>query len=40
MNIGAKGMTGEGYKGHTFWDTEIFMLPFFNLSLPNYARNL
>lgn len=40
MNIGAKGMTGEGYKGHTFWDTEIFMLPFFNLSLPSYARNL
>ena len=27
MNIGAKGLSGEGYKGHTFWDTEIFLLP-------------
>ena len=22
MNIGAKGLSGEGYKGHTFWDCE------------------
>ena len=28
MNIGAKGLSGEGYKGHTFWDTEIFLLPY------------
>lgn len=40
MNIGAKGMTGEGYKGHTFWDTEIFMLPYFILTLPKYAHDL
>lgn len=40
MNIGAKGITGEGYKGHTFWDTEIFMLPYYILSLPGYAHNL
>ena len=40
MNIGAKGMTGEGYKGHTFWDTEMFMLPYYILSLPHYAHNL
>ena len=40
MNIGAKGMTGEGYKGHTFWDTEIFMLPYFTLTLPKYAHDL
>lgn len=39
-NIGAKGMTGEGYKGHAFWDTEIFMLPFFMLNIPSYAHNL
>ena len=25
--IGAKGLTGPGYDGHTFWDTEIFVLP-------------
>lgn len=40
MNIGAKGMTGEGYKGHAFWDTEIFMLPFFMFNMPHYAYNL
>ncbi len=40
MNIGAKGLTGEGYKGHTFWDTEIFMLPFFTYSNPKVARSL
>ncbi len=28
-NIAAKGLTGEGYEGHTFWDSEIYMLPFF-----------
>jgi len=40
MNIGAKGMTGEGYKGHAFWDTEMFMMPFFTFNLPQYAHNL
>jgi len=40
MGIGAKGLSGEGYKGHSFWDTEIFMLPFFSYSLPEIARNL
>ena len=40
MNIGAKGLTGEGYKGHTFWDTEIFILPYFIYSDPNIARSL
>ncbi|KRN98907.1 glycoside hydrolase family 65 central catalytic [Companilactobacillus kimchiensis] len=40
MNIGAKGITGEGYKGHTFWDTEIFMLPYYIFTMPNVARNL
>jgi alpha,alpha-trehalose phosphorylase len=29
VNIPAKGLTGEGYEGHTFWDTEIYMFPFF-----------
>ena len=40
MNIGAKGLTGEGYKGHTFWDTEIFLLPYFTFSMPEIARRL
>ncbi len=40
MNIGAKGLTGEGYKGHTFWDTEIFMLPYWIYSDPKVARSL
>lgn len=40
MNIAAKGLTGEGYKGHTFWDTEIFMLPYFTWNFPEVARSL
>lgn len=40
MNIGAKGMTGEGYKGHTFWDTEIFLLPYFSYNYPESAKHL
>ena len=38
--IGAKGLNGEGYKGHSFWDTEIFMLPFFTYTFPEIARKL
>ncbi|MFC9712104.1 glycoside hydrolase family 65 protein [Paenibacillus sp. NPDC056933] len=40
MGIGAKGLSGEGYKGHSFWDTEIFILPFFIYSNPQIARSL
>jgi len=39
-NIGAKGLSGEGYKGHVFWDTEIFMLPYFQYNMPQAARQL
>ncbi|MDD3337606.1 MAG: glycosyl hydrolase family 65 protein [Lachnospiraceae bacterium] len=39
-SIAAKGLTGEGYKGHVFWDTEIFMLPFFQYHFPEAARQL
>ncbi len=28
MSVAAKGLTGEGYKGHVFWDTELFIAPF------------
>ena len=40
MSIGAKGLSGEGYKGHAFWDTEIFMLPYFTFTNPEIARGL
>ncbi|MCL1995310.1 MAG: glycoside hydrolase family 65 protein [Defluviitaleaceae bacterium] len=40
MNIGAKGLSGEGYKGHTFWDTEIFALPYYIFSQPSTALSL
>ncbi len=40
MNIGAKGLSGKGYFGHTFWDTEIYMLPFFIWEDPKSARSL
>lgn len=38
--IAAKGLSGEGYKGHSFWDTEIFILPFYTYSKPEIARKL
>lgn len=39
-NIAAKGLSGEGYEGHFFWDTEMFMHPFFVLTNPKLAKNL
>lgn len=39
-NISAKGLSGEGYEGHYFWDTEMYILPFFSLTMPKVARNL
>ncbi|HWO77030.1 MAG TPA: glycosyl hydrolase family 65 protein [Bacillus sp. (in: firmicutes)] len=39
-NIAAKGLSGEGYEGHYFWDTEIYMLPFFTLTEPSLAKSL
>lgn len=40
MNIGAKGLSGEGYRGHCFWDTEIFLLPYYIFTQPEIARKL
>jgi trehalose/maltose hydrolase-like predicted phosphorylase len=40
VNIGAKTLSGYGYRGHSFWDTEIFMLPFFTYTHPEIANNL
>ncbi|MDQ6661884.1 MAG: hypothetical protein M3Z24_13095, partial [Chloroflexota bacterium] len=39
-SIAAKGLTGFGYRGHVFHDTEIFMVPFFTYVLPGIASNL
>ncbi|OHE40922.1 MAG: hypothetical protein A2Y16_01955 [Tenericutes bacterium GWF2_57_13] len=39
-NIGAKGLTGEAYSGHAFWDTETYGLPFYLFSAPDAAKNL
>ncbi|MBI2953537.1 MAG: glycoside hydrolase family 65 protein [Chloroflexi bacterium] len=39
-SIGARGFTGAVYKGHVFWDTEIYMLPFYALTCPAAARAL
>ncbi|HEU0000184.1 MAG TPA: hypothetical protein VFQ36_04760, partial [Ktedonobacteraceae bacterium] len=39
-SIAAKGLTGFGYRGHIFHDTEIFMLPYFTFVHPDMARNL
>jgi alpha,alpha-trehalose phosphorylase len=36
--IPAKGVTGSGYSGHYFWDTEIYTLPFFTYTTPQCAR--
>lgn len=40
MSIAAKGLSGMGYKGHVFWDTEVFILPYFIAHYPKQARNL
>ena len=39
-SIGAKGLTGEGYEGHCFWDTEMYALPFFLYSSPDISKKL
>ena len=39
-SIGARGLTHGRYKGCYFWDTEIFMLPFFAYTQPNAAKSL
>jgi maltose phosphorylase len=39
-NIGAKGLTGEAYNGHAFWDTETYCLPFYIFNNLKAAKNL
>ena len=39
-SIAAKGLTGEGYGGHYFWDAETYALPFYLYTKPEIARNM
>ncbi len=39
-NIAAKGLSGEGYEGHYFWDTEMYIQPFFTLTNPQISKSL
>ena len=38
-SIAARGVSGQTYKGAIFWDTEIFLVPFYTLTDPQIARN-
>lgn len=38
--MGAKGLSGEGYEGHYFWDTEMYVLPVLIFTEPETARKL
>ena len=39
-SVAAKGLTGEGYEGHCFWDAEAFMLPVLATAAPELARHM
>ena len=39
-NIAAKGLSGEGYEGHYFWDTEMYLQPFYTLAANSISKNL
>lgn len=39
-NMPAKGLSGEGYEGHYFWDIEMYIQPFFNLTNPNITKKM
>jgi alpha,alpha-trehalose phosphorylase len=39
-NVAAKGLSGEGYEGHTFWDSEIYVAPFFMFTHPETAKQM
>src|SRR5881409_856417 len=38
--VAAKGLTGQAYEGHYFWDTEIYLLPFLIYTSPQIAKNV
>ncbi|MDF9716003.1 glycoside hydrolase family 65 protein [Nocardioides sp. ChNu-153] len=39
QGVPAKGVSGSGYEGHYFWDTEVYVLPFLTYTSPDTARN-
>lgn len=39
-SISAKGLSGEGYEGHYFWDSEAYIFPFFLVTKPEIAKSL
>jgi alpha,alpha-trehalose phosphorylase len=40
LGVPAKGVTGRGYEGHYFWDTEIYVVPFLVHTNPRWARQV
>ncbi|WP_377641252.1 glycoside hydrolase family 65 protein [Oryzobacter terrae] len=40
QGVPAKGVTGSGYEGHYFWDSEVYVAPFLSFTSPELARNL
>ncbi|MPZ50208.1 MAG: glycoside hydrolase family 65 protein [Dehalococcoidia bacterium] len=40
VSVAARGLTGDGYLGHVFWDTDLFMLPFYTFTWPAATRSL
>jgi trehalose/maltose hydrolase-like predicted phosphorylase len=36
--VGARGLSGSGYRGHVFWDSDVFVLPFLAATHPKAAR--
>ncbi|MFT4080970.1 MAG: glycosyl hydrolase family 65 protein [Nocardioides sp.] len=40
LGVPAKGVTGSGYEGHYFWDTEVYVVPFLCYTQPAIARNV
>ena len=40
VSVGARALTGDAYLGHVFWDTEIYLLPFYTAIWPEAARAL
>ncbi len=40
VSVAARALTGDDYRGHVFWDTEIFLVPFYALTWPEAARTL
>lgn len=39
-NVAPKGLSGEGYEGHFFWDTEMYIQPFFTITNPEISKRL